>query len=398
MFIGRQDILDNLKEWENDKKIKILIGLRRVGKTYILKEYIKNISHNKINYDFNDPKLNNLSYMELYDKIISQSSSNDTNFVFLDEIQEIKNWEKCVIGLFEHKTIKFNIFLTGSNSHMYSSELRTLLSGRKIEFIVYPLEYNEILEFNNKISFNNYLQNGGLGDILKNYDDIKKTKINLTEIFNDTIQKDIIERKNIKNIFDFKKVLNFALKTIGKKLNSENIVNYLISNGEKSISKPTILNYYQWICDSMVMNKVKYFDIKTKSELSNKAKYYCGDLGLYNVVNGFDIEDSNRSIRIENVVFLFLKKCGYEIFCFEDKQKHEIDFVIKKDNIIKYIQVCEVLNDDNYERETRSLLAVRDGFEKIIICCENNLNFKSLINNGIKIIDLINLLKRKVVI
>jgi predicted AAA+ superfamily ATPase len=148
----------------------------------------------------------------------------------------------------------------------------------------------------------------------------------------------------------------------------------------------------------MVMNKVKYFDIKTKSELSNKAKYYCGDLGLYNVVNGFDIEDSNRSIRIENVVFLFLKKCGYEIFCFEDKQKHEIDFVIKKDNIIKYIQVCEVLNDDNYERETRSLLAVRDGFEKIIICCENNLNFKSLINNGIKIIDLINLLKRKVVI
>jgi predicted AAA+ superfamily ATPase len=128
---------------------------------------------------------------------------------------------------------------------MYSSELRTLLSGRKIEFIVYPLEYNEILEFNNKISFNNYLQNGGLGDILKNYDDIKKTKINLTEIFNDTIQKDIIERKNIKNIFDFKKVLNFALKTIGKKLNSENIVNYLISNGEKSISKPTILNYYQ---------------------------------------------------------------------------------------------------------------------------------------------------------
>ncbi|MDR0341164.1 MAG: DUF4143 domain-containing protein [Mycoplasmataceae bacterium] len=259
------------------------------------------------------------------------------------------------------------------------------------------LGYKEIFEYKH-ISLNTYLQNGGLGDVIANYDDLEKVQLTLNEIFNDIVWKDIIERNKIKNKEEFKKIVNYIFKTFGKKINSTNIINFLKSNKEKIIPKSTLMRYFSFICDSMIINKVKYFNTKSKSELSNKCKYYCGDLGLFNVINGFDINDSTRNIRIENLMYLYFLEKGYEIFTYENESGYEIDFVLRKNNTIKYIQICEKLNDENFERETRSLLSIKDGFEKIIICAENNTIVKSVINNGVKVLDLKQVLLENILI
>jgi predicted AAA+ superfamily ATPase len=307
----------------------------------------------------------------LYDEIIKKSKNNQTNYVILDEIQEITNFEKCIIGLYENTTFKFDIYLTGSNSHMFSSELRTLFSGRKIELSIFPLSYNELFR-SLKISLNDYLKFGGLGVIVSYYSNEQLIKKYLSEIFNDTIVKDAIERYKIKNTRLFEAILEYTFKTIGKNTNYSNIFNYLKTNSKKSnYSLSSIIRMNGQICESMILMKVKYFDNKAKSELSNKAKFYCGDLGLLNSKINFSVFDSFRGVRIENLIFLELKKRGYDVFTYCDKNNTEIDFIAFKENDYTYIQVCDELNNDNYKREVGNLLKVKVAFKKVVLYLTN---------------------------
>jgi predicted AAA+ superfamily ATPase len=309
-----------------------------------------------IKYDFNDPLLSSVTYLDLYKQILEKANKNKINYLFLDEIQEVKEFEKCVTGLFEHKTIKFDIYLTGSNSHMFSEQLATLLGGRKIEIQILPLTYYELKNSDIENNIDNYLIYGGMGEIVEYYKQHKLAEMKIKQIFNDTIKNDIINRYNIRNKEEFTKIIEYSFKTIGKHLNPQNIFDFLHSNKQKVISKPSIIRMHNQICSSIVLNKVKYYNTKAKTSLNSKAKYYAGDLGMFSAIVGFNPNDSYRSVRIENLVFLQLKKLNYEVYTSIDYLNREIDFVAVKNNTKKYIQVCDELNENNYERESRSLL------------------------------------------
>ncbi|MDR2653846.1 MAG: ATP-binding protein [Mycoplasmataceae bacterium] len=395
MFIGRENEIHQMNEWKDKHVIKVITGLRRVGKSKILQEFIKDnlSSSNVIYYDFNKIELEKLTYPQLYDEIIKKSKNNQTNYVILDEIQEITNFEKCIIGLYENTTFKFDIYLTGSNSHMFSSELRTLFSGRKIELSIFPLSYNELFR-SLKISLNDYLKFGGLGVIVSYYSNEQLIKKYLSEIFNDTIVKDAIERYKIKNTRLFEAILEYTFKTIGKNTNYSNIFNYLKTNSKKSnYSLSSIIRMNGQICESMILMKVKYFDNKAKSELSNKAKFYCGDLGLLNSKINFSVFDSFRGVRIENLIFLELKKRGYDVFTYCDKNNTEIDFIAFKENDYTYIQVCDELNNDNYKREVGNLLKVKVAFKKVVLYLTNT---AFLEEDGVKKIEISRWLKNEI--
>jgi predicted AAA+ superfamily ATPase len=183
--IQRKDYLQRLNELKDRHFIKVLTGIRRSGKSTILKQFIHQLktkyvidSNQIINYDFNNVNLKKYTYKKLYDEIINKSSKNTTNYVFLDEIQEVKNFEKCVIALFENKQIKFDIYITGSNSHMFSSKLATLFTGRNAPIYVYPITFKSFFKELNKStdrskSFEKYLKYGGLGIVIPNYDNEK---------------------------------------------------------------------------------------------------------------------------------------------------------------------------------------------------------------------------------
>jgi predicted AAA+ superfamily ATPase len=230
--------------------------LRRCGKSTILRQYWEHlISQQKIKtnqiiyFDFNDIALSELSYKQIYDNVVKKSNPTMTNYLFLDEIQEIKNFEKCVISLFENKKIKFDIYLTGSNSHMFSSSFATLFTGRNKEIKVYPLSFNEIKrnlikKASSHQSINEYIQYGGMGVVVPSYQNKVATMQILRDVFKDTVHKDIIVRNKIKNKVDFEKIVKFACTNIGNRISANKLENYLKSNKESKITKKTILKYF----------------------------------------------------------------------------------------------------------------------------------------------------------
>jgi predicted AAA+ superfamily ATPase len=253
--IIRTEYLETIEKLKDKPFIKILIGMRRCGKSTILNQF-KNILLSKysikssqiIDYNFNDLDLQKLSYGELYNKIISKSTVNSSNYIFLDEIQEIKEFEKCVISLFENKKYKFDIYITGSNSHLFSSELSTLFTGRNFPINVYPLSYKEYFNFFYKLGmehkgFEKYIKYGSLGLIIPIIDEQNLIESSLKNILYDTINKDIKSRNNIKYSNGIELVIKYIYKNIGKEISLVNIENYLKSGREPKLTSKTISKY-----------------------------------------------------------------------------------------------------------------------------------------------------------
>ncbi|MDR2653861.1 MAG: AAA family ATPase [Mycoplasmataceae bacterium] len=205
----RENYLQELLHWKNDRFIKVLTGIRRRGKSTILNQYkellIRDFNIKKeqiIEYDFNDPNKQNISYLDLYNEIVKKANKDLTYYVFLDEIQEIYKWERCVIGLFENKKIRFDVYITGSNSKLLSTELSTLLTGRHKDFHIFPISFQQMSDFFKKESelfFNLYLCNGGLGMSVDKYFDNTKLEPTLHDVFENTINQDVKYRHNIKS-------------------------------------------------------------------------------------------------------------------------------------------------------------------------------------------------------
>jgi predicted AAA+ superfamily ATPase len=202
-----------------------------------------------ISFDFNDPLLCKINYLDLYKDIINKSHKQKTNYVFLDEIQEVKNFEKCVIGLFEHKTIKYDIYITGSNSHMFSRELATLFTGRSQEIKVYPFSFREYFNaFKKKYTYKTkafymYMKYGGLPAIFEFMGNDEQIKEKLSNIFYDCLQKDVETRHNIRNHSEFKKISKYLFDNIGQQISTFNIANTLKSKNKTNISPNTINRY-----------------------------------------------------------------------------------------------------------------------------------------------------------
>lgn len=397
-MITREFYLNRLIEAKDTEFIKVITGVRRSGKSTLLlmfKEYLllngvkeENIIH--INFEstmFDEIK----DYRDLYN-YIKKYLVKGKSYILLDEVQNVLKWEKAVNGI--NLDFDVDIYITGSNAYLLSSELATLLSGRYIEIKMYPLSFKEYLKFNNydltniEDKFNEYLKYGGLPAIthIKDKDNLVMTYLN--DIYNTIVKKDIIERNGIKDIALLENLIRYIASNIGSSISANKISDYLNSNKITTKSNhQTIDNYLKMLENAFIVYKVERSDIKSKSILKTLGKYYLADTGIRNIILGFRNIDEGHLL--ENVVYLELLRRGYKISIGKTFD-YEVDFIAENVNTIKYYQVSRSIKDSKVlERELRSLESIQDNYEKIILTMDKTINKDY---NGIKVINIIDFL------
>ena len=373
-MLERTEYLNVLKRFKDKDLIKVVTGIRRCGKSTLLEMYrdylLKNgVSKNQIiSINLEDLKYNFIeNYLDLYNYINDKLDPKLKNYVFIDEVQIIDKFQKAVDSLYINKNI--DIYITGSNAKLLSSELATLLSGRYIEVKMLPLSFKEYKESykiqDNDELYQKYISFGSFPYTLSldNEDDVS---LYLSSLYNDLIIKDVMTRKNISDEAMLKSVASFALDNIGNLLSVNNIANTMINDG-RSINVRTVEKYLDGLCESFFLYKASRYDIKGKQYLKTGDKYYVSDLGLRYFMLGRKIGD--RGHILENVVYLELLRRGYDVFVGKVDDL-EVDFVAINNNGRVYVQVCETLRDNEnkiLERELNSLRKINDNYEKVIL-------------------------------
>lgn len=376
-MIERNYYLQKLIDYKDKDIIKIITGIRRCGKSFLLfniyydylikagipdKNIIK-INLESIRYEKLRQPANLFEYIE--NKILNEQKY----YIFIDEIQLMDNFEDVVNGI--KSDFNCDLYITGSNSKLLSSEINTKLRGRGLEIKVYPLSFKEYYndKEDKKLAFNNYIKFGGLpylGSLDKEYE-----KKEYLQMINDTVSsKDIIERNNIRNESVFNAVIDLLCSQIGCYVSPNKIANTLISNGFKRVDNDAISNYLKYLCDAFLFYKAVRYDLKGKEYLKTLNKYYVCDLGLRNQRLGYrQIEMTHI---LENVVYLELLRRNYQVDIGKNKDS-EIDFVVRSYEEIYYIQVClSIENESTKEREIRAFKGLDDGYKKIVITMDDN--------------------------
>lgn len=392
-MIERNDYLNKLIRFKDKELIKVITGIRRCGKSTLLELYKKYLLNNGILEDqiisinLEDLKYNFINdYMSLYTYINDKVSTNKKNYVFIDEVQKINEFQKAVDSLYINKNI--DLYITGSNANLLSSELATLLSGRYIEIKMLPLSFKEYKsvykDLTNDELYQKYISYGSFPytTLLDSEDDVS---LYLSSLYSDIIIKDIMTRKKIQDLSMLKSVANFTLDNIGNLLSINNIVNTM-SNDGRNINANIIKKYLEGLTESFFLYKAERYDIKGKQYLKTNYKYYVSDLGIRYFILGRKIGDYGHIL--ENIVYLELLRRGYDVYVGQ-VDNLEIDFVAINNNGKMYIQVAETLksNDENnkiLDRELRSLRKIDDNYEKIILTLDK-IPFGN--EEGIKIIN-----------
>lgn len=376
-MIARDEYLNVLKRFKDKELIKVITGIRRCGKSTLLdmfQEYLKENGVEEsqiISINLEDLEFNFITdYMVLYKYINGKLKDKQKYYIFIDEVQKVDEFQKAVDSLYIKKNI--DLYITGSNANLLSSELATLLSGRYIEVKMLPLSFKEYKEaykdLNNEELYQKYISIGSLPytTSLDNEDDVS---MYLSSVYNDIIIKDVITRKKIQDETMLRNVANFAMNNIGSLVSTNNIANTMISNG-KDINVRTVERYLDGFIESFFLYKASRYDIKGKEYLKTQGKYYVSDLGFRYFMLGRKIGDFGHIL--ENVVYFELLRRGYEVYIGKIDD-YEVDFVaINKDGKI-YIQVAETLKgiDENdtkiLDRELRTLQKINDNYEKIIL-------------------------------
>ena len=392
-MINRENYLDFLIKLKDKKIIKVVTGIRRCGKStlfelyknYLLKNGVEKEQIISLNFENpDDMKFSN--WQELYDYLNNKLLKRKKNYIFLDEVQVLPNFERAVDGLFIKDNV--DLYITGSNSYMLSGEIATYLTGRYMQIHMLTLsfkEYYEATKSTNELkAYQEYIENGGFPYLI-NLNNDKTLILNyLDGIYNTVILKDVIYRNNIKDIMILDSTIKFLFDNIGNLLSTNKITNALNSNNRK-ISVNTIENYLTYLTDSFIIYKVSRYDIKGKEYLKTGDKYYLSDIGLRNFLLG-EIKDTGSIL--ENIIYLELKRRNYEIFIGKYNNK-EIDFVVKNNDGLKYIQVSLSVRDENtLIRELAPLKEIKDNYPKYII----TLDYDTVNYNGIKQISAIDFL------
>lgn len=378
-MIERTEYLDFLKKLKDKNIIKVVTGIRRCGKSTLFELYKKYLLENGVNknqiisLNFENPKdMIFDDWKELYTYIEDKLLPDKMNYIFLDEIQVIPNFEKTVDGLFINKNV--DLYITGSNSYMLSGELATYLTGRYMQIHMLPLSFKEYLNHygsdNELKKYDTYIQNGGFPYLLNLNEDKDLIRNYLDGIYNTVLMKDVISRNNIKDMMMLESIIKFIFDNIGQLVSTNKISNTLNSNNRKN-SVNTVESYLTNLIDSYIIYKISRYDIKGKEYLKTGDKYYVCDLGLRNYLLG-GVKDYGSIL--ENIIFLELKRRGYEIYIgkYDDE---EVDFVIKNNDGIKYIQVTlSVRDEDTLKRELTSLKNIKDNYPKYLITLDYDTN------------------------
>ena len=374
-YIKRKYYLEKIKAYFGKDIIKVIVGQRRVGKSYFLfqiKDEIQktfedvNIIYiNKELYEFRSI----IDYVDLVEYVNQRIIPSKKTALFIDEIQDIKDFEKALRSF--QAEGKYDIYCSGSNANLLSGELATFLSGRYIEFKIYPLSYREFLEFqnlnNSDLSFNKYLKFGGL-PYLKNLELNEEIAYDyLRNIYKTILLKDVVARNNIRNVEFLQNLSEYISENTGNIISAKKISDYLKSQ-KINISNNIVLNYLIFLTNAFLINKVKRSEIGGKKIFEIGDKYYFTDIGLRNSIIGFRIQDIAKIY--ENIVYNHLQRLGYTITIGKLRNK-EIDFICVKNNEKIYIQVTYILSDQNViDREFGNLLKIEDNFPKIVISAD----------------------------
>lgn len=372
-MIPRIDYIKKIKPFINVQLVKILPGVLYCGKSTILdmiKEELiddKNINpQNIITRKYNKIIYDDMTAKEMFNDLIKEFVNNNRYYLFLDELQEIKGWEKVVNNIFEKYNV--DIYVTGSNSKLMSSEISTYLSGRYVSIPVYTLSFREYITFKNKNNvnikemFDEYLQYGGFPLIgISDFDTTSAYQV-IEGIYSAVITRDISKRHKIRNKDLFDRVVKYVIENLGKTFSANAIVKFL-KNEQRTLSIETIYNYLKWLADAFIVYPCNRYDIQGKSVLKTQEKYYLSDISFK--YSQFGYNSSMIASILENIVYLEMKRRGYEVYVGKNANK-EIDFIGVKREEKVYIQVCRDL-PDNSNREIDNLMEIKDHYHKYVV-------------------------------
>lgn len=396
---NRDLYLRQLIQYRDKPLIKVITGLRRCGKSTLLslfENYLieKDVEKNHIiRMNFESFEFDEItSYKELHayiqDRLIN---SRDKHYILLDEVQQVSSWEKVINSFLVDANV--DIYITGSNAYLLSSELSTLLSGRYVEIKMQPLSFKEYLDFtatdkesNLQETFNQYLKFGGLPTVVELMDNQDTIGPFLEGIYNTVLMKDVIERNNVRDSALLESVLKFIAANIGSIVSTKKISDYLTSSGRKTTSD-TIDNYLRMLENAFILYKANRYDLKGKMFLKTLEKYYIVDMGIRNQLTG--LRNTDYGHVLENLVYLELLRRGFEV-TIGKVGSLEVDFVATKADEIVYYQVsATILDEKTRDRELRPLQSISDNYPKYILTMDQTI-FNDY--SGIKVKNIIDFL------
>lgn len=388
-MIQRQEYLKKLIDWREKNLIKVITGVRRCGKSSLFTlyiDYLKStgvldeqiISINLEDVEFEDL----LNYKVLHDYVKSRLCKNKFTYVFIDEVQQCDKFEKAVDSLFIKDNV--DVYITGSNAHMLSGELATLLSGRYVEITMLPLSFveyqNFIADTDNSIknNFNNYLKFGSFPYVIQLRKDETIIKTYIDGIYNTILIKDVAKREGITDITLLESIVKFLSSNVGSTVSTKKISDAIISSGRK-ISVNTVENYLRALTDSFIFYRVDRYDIKGKQHLKTLGKYYIVDTGLRNILLSGSSSDLGHLI--ENIVYLELLRRGFKVNIGKLAEK-EVDFVARGTDGLEYYQVsASVLEESTLKRELEPLQKIPDNYPKYLLTLDDyivNSNYEGI--------------------
>ena len=388
-LINRETYLNRLISLKGTPDIKVITGIRRSGKSKLLEEYIEwievnEINHNIIYIDLTHLKVEALKeYHALHDYIEDRFDRKKSNYVFIDEVQMCEQFELTINSL--HSTGRYDIYVTGSNAFLLSSDLATLFTGRTYEIEVYPFSFSEYLSYyaipDIQEGLDRYIREGGMSGSYLYKESEQKYKY-LSDIFDTLILRDIQQKYKIRNITLMDKIAEFMMDNISNLTSSRKIADTLTKNLD-NINHKTVGSYLDFLCNAFAFYKVRRYDIRGKKYLASNEKYYLSDHAFRYAKLGTRNLDYGRVM--ENIVAIELMRRGYEIYV-GVLYKKEIDFIAVKQNEKIYIQVSDdISNEKTFEREVDSLLKIKDAYPKLLIARTRHEQYQY---EGILVIDI----------
>lgn len=407
-MILRKEYLEQLKAWQHEQVIKVVTGIRRSGKSTLLKQFRDELLQEGVQQEqiifinFEDLDFEELQdYKKLYSYIKERLQADKMMYIFLDEIQKVQDFEKVVDSLYIKDNV--DLYITGSNAYLLSGELATLLSGRYVEINMLPLSFAEFYELKGKGDkekfFLQYMQNGSFPYVAMLDSTQEKISMYLEGIYNTIIVKDIEDRqrrqeavgrqRKVNDLLLLKNIAKFLAGSMGSPVTIKNIANYIVSSGRK-VSPATIGDYVQALVDPYIFYPVERYDVVGKQLLKSNAKYYIVDLGLR--CHLLPRSHYDLGFSLENIIYLELLRRGYKVNIGK-VDKLEVDFVARKNDMLHYFQVtASMLEESTFEREMASLRNIQDNYPKTVLTLDR---FTLGDYNGIQVVNAIDWLLNK---